>query len=77
MYWLIRGNFNYFKWQSDKSEFYLILFFDRSLEDHETYVVILNLGAREETLNIHDLVKGFADYSEVVLAGAETAYDIG
>lgn len=53
------------------------LAYKRSLPNHVTYVVLLNLGSNEDTINVHDIVHGFNDQVEVVLAGAETPYNQG
>lgn len=43
----------------------------------DAYVVLINLGPREEHVDIHEMVTDFGDFSEVVVAGANTAYEIG
>lgn len=54
-----------------------VLAFKRSLPQHETYVILLNFGSNEDTINVNDIVDGFGDHVEVVLASPETPYNEG
>lgn len=51
----------------------IILFFIYSeLAGAETFVVLINFGGIEETINVHDIATDFNEYSQIVVAGAET-----
>lgn len=51
--------------------------FTRTLKGHETYVVLFNIGAREETVDITELTNDFVEKSQVVVAGVDTNYTSG
>lgn len=50
----------------------------RALNESDTYVVLINFGAREETIHIEPLTKGFVEHLpeelEISAAGAESCY---
>lgn len=51
--------------------------YSRQLKGHDTYVVLINFGAREEMVDVTQLTGDLGDVSEVVTAGADTVYDSG
>lgn len=44
----------------------------RELNGATTYVVLINFGGVEETINVHNIVSGFPENSRIVVAGADT-----
>lgn len=45
---------------------------NRTLKGHGTYIFVMNFGAREETIDLNQVYKGFSEHAEVVVAGADT-----
>lgn len=53
-----------------------VLMYTRSLEGHETFVVLINFGEIEQTLDLSNL-ENFAENGKVVVAGVDTCYEPG
>lgn len=51
--------------------------YSRAMKDHNTYVVLINLGPREEIIDVTQLASDFSDDSHVVIAGADSYYSSG
>lgn len=68
-----------FKYGSYRSKAYNdnVFAYSRTLKGHSTYVVIMNIGGREETIDVTELADDFSDVSQVVLAGVDTFYSPG
>lgn len=49
----------------------------RALKEHETFIVLINFGASEHTVNVTKLADGFGDMSEVAAAGADSCFTTG
>lgn len=47
------------------------------MPEHPTYVVLLNLGAREELIDVTQLTKHFGPNVKIAVAGDETHYNPG
>ena len=49
---------------------YLILFFIRSLANNPTYIVVINLGLRQETVNLTSVYPNLKDPVEIIIASS-------
>lgn len=45
--------------------------------DEETFVILVNLGNRSETINVSDLTVKFKDGSEILLASSTSGFEVG
>lgn len=49
----------------------------RFYEDHETYVIVLNLGSEIELIDLHDVISELPSNLEVVTASINAGYRTG
>lgn len=53
------------------------MLFDRTAEDHDPRLVLINFGDTEEVVNVTKLTDIFGEKLRVLVAGAETDYEKG
>lgn len=49
----------------------------RSLNNHEMYIIVLNLGSEIELIDLHDVMTDLPAHLEVVAASMNAGYDTG
>lgn len=73
----IRNNEVFVKGSFESHAFNNEVFSYKRTFEGTSFVVLINFGGNEHTLNVNDLNAGFAERVEVALAGSKSSYDAG